>query len=113
MNISNEEFENTGFYYTMSLISGKYKMIIIYLLANRAMRYNELKRTIKNISFQSLTRTLKELEDDGLLQRKDYNENPPKVEYSLTEKADTLIPILNQLCNWGENNKENVTHIFK
>lgn len=112
MNITNKEFQNTGFYYTMSLISGKYKMLIIYLLSNKAMRYNELKRTIKDISFQSLTRSLRELEIDGLIKRKDYKENPPKVEYSLTEKAFTLVPILNELCNWGEINKKNVTHIF-
>ena len=103
---SNVEIEDTGFVYTLSLIGGKYKMIIIYKLYENSpfMRYNELKRSIGNISFKTLTSTLKELEEDNIIIRKEYPQIPPRVEYSLSKKGRTLIPILNMMCDWGEKN---------
>ena len=68
------------------------------------MRYNELKRSIGNISFKTLTSTLKELEEDNIIIRKEYPQIPPRVEYSLSKKGETLIPILNMMCDWGEKN---------
>lgn len=98
--------EDTGFGYTMSLISGKYKMIILYWLAeNGVIRYNELKRYIGTISHKTLSLSLKELEADGLICRKEYPQIPPKVEYSLSERGKTLIPILDAMCVWGEHNR--------
>lgn len=106
--LKNANFEQTGFSYTLSLISGKYKMIILYCLMEfHTVRYNELKRYIQTISHKSLSNSLKELEKDGLIHRKVYDQIPPKVEYSLTKKGNSLMEILDQLCIWGEKNKQN------
>nr|WP_073155549.1 helix-turn-helix domain-containing protein [Seinonella peptonophila] len=101
--------KNTGFGYTLSLIDGKYKMIIIYWLAeNNVMRHNELKRSIGTISFKTLSVMLKELVADGLIIRKEYPQIPPKVEYSLSERGRSLIPLLNMMCDWGEKNHPSI-----
>ena len=101
--IATANFEDTGFSYTLSLISGKYKMVILYCLMEfKVVRYNELKRYIKSISHKTLSSSLKELEKDGLIIRKEYPQIPPKVEYSLSEKGQSLMVILDQLCVWGE-----------
>jgi DNA-binding HxlR family transcriptional regulator len=98
--------KNTGFGYTLSLISGKYKIIIIYWLSeNKVMRHNELKRSIGSISFKTLSIMLKELEADELIIRKEFPQIPPKVEYSLSERGRSLVPLLNLMCEWGEQNK--------
>jgi len=103
---SGVNLKDTGFGYTLSLIDGKYKMIIIYWLAeNKIMRHNELKRSIASISFKTLSMMLKELEADGLIIRKEYPQIPPKVEYSLSERGLSLIPMLNLMCEWGEQNR--------
>lgn len=95
--------QNTGFAYTMSLISGKYKMPILYCLSKyEVVRYNALKRYLGQVTFKTLTEALKALEKDGLILRKEYPQVPPKVEYSLTEKGRSLIPMLTALCKWGE-----------
>ncbi|MFI8124117.1 winged helix-turn-helix transcriptional regulator [Acinetobacter sp. ABJ-A23_2] len=103
---SNTSLEDTGFGYTLSLINGKYKMIIMYWLYEKnVMRFNEMQRCIGNISFRTLSNTLKELERDGLITRKKYPQIPPKVEYRLSEKGQSLIPLLDMMCQWGEQNK--------
>ncbi|RDU73577.1 transcriptional regulator [Helicobacter anseris] len=100
------DFKNCGFNYTLSLISGKYKMNILYCLyKEEIIRYNKLHKILSPISFKTLTNTLKELETDKLILRKEYSQIPPKVEYSLSPRGKTLIPILNALCHWGEENK--------
>ena len=105
--IGNANFEDTGFSYTLSLISGKYKMVILYCLMEfQVVRYNELKRYIKSISHKTLSNALKELEKDQLIIRKEYPQIPPKVEYSLSDKGQSLMQILDQLCIWGENHKK-------
>ena len=105
--IKDAKLEETGFNYTMSLIQGKYKMFILYaLMGFKVVRFNELKKYIKTISYKTLSLTLKELEADGLVNRKEYPQIPPKVEYSLTEKGKSLIPILDQLCTWGEAHRQ-------
>ncbi|MBD2870201.1 winged helix-turn-helix transcriptional regulator [Paenibacillus arenilitoris] len=96
---------DTGFGYTLSLIGGKYKMIILYLLAEKVMRHNELKRRIDTISFKTLSVMLKELESDGLILREEFPQVPPKVEYSLTDRGLSLIPVLHMMCEWGETNR--------
>jgi DNA-binding HxlR family transcriptional regulator len=102
--IYNGNLEETGFSYTMSLIGGKYKMIVLYglYLNDGPIRYNELKRAIGNISFKTLTNTLKELENDQLICRKEYPQVPPKVEYSLSAQGLSIIPVLDSICEWGE-----------
>lgn len=98
----------TPFGYTLSLIGGKWKMIIMYsLLEHKVMRYSELKKSIGTITHKMLSSQLKELEADGIIIRKEYQQIPPKVEYSLSEKGISLIPILNEMCNWGMKNKPN------
>ena len=98
----NMNFEETGFAYSMSLISGKYKLSILYSLAFYGpFRYNELKRFLDPISFKTLTSNLKDLENNKLIIRKEYHEIPPKVEYYLSDKGKSLMPILDQLCDWG------------
>ncbi len=101
--ITDCKLEETGFNYTMSLIQGKYKMFILYALACfDVVRFNEMQKYIGTITFNTLSSTLKQLEADGLIHRKEYPQIPPKVEYSLTEAGKSLIPILSQMCDWGE-----------
>lgn len=101
-----KHIQDTPFGYTMSVISGKWKMVIIYLLAeNQLVRFNDLKRQIGAITYKTLSSQLKELEADGLVKREEYPQIPPKVEYSLTDKAKTLLPILEGLCEWGVKNQ--------
>lgn len=98
--------EDTTFGYTLGLISGKYKMLILYWMWEyEEIRYNQLKRCIQTISDRTLSRTLKEMEADGLVIRNEYPQVPPKVEYSLSERGKSLIPILDYMCIWGQMNK--------
>lgn len=104
--IENANFEDTGFAYTLSLISGKHKMVILYCLMEfRTVRFNELKRYLKTISDKTLSTNLKELEHDRLIIRTEYPQIPPKVEYSLSERGESLMNVLDQLCIWGEKNR--------
>ncbi|WP_392565049.1 helix-turn-helix domain-containing protein [Orbus wheelerorum] len=99
--------EDFPFGYTLSLINGKYKMIIMYCLYQNkpVIRFNELKRSISNISFKTLSNTLKELESDELIVRTQYSQIPPKVEYSLSERGLSLMPIFDLMCEWGIKNR--------
>ncbi len=102
-----KNIKNTPFGYTLSIIGGKWKMVIIYILAeNQPVRFNDLKRQIGAITYKILSSQLKELEADGMVNRKEYPQIPPKVEYSLTDKAATLLPILEELCEWGVKNQK-------
>lgn len=104
--ISNECLSETGFSYTLSLINGKYKMTILYTLMEfKIVRFNEMKKYIGDISYKTLSHTLKELESDGLVHREEYPQIPPKVEYSLTGRGKSLIPILDNMCEWGDMNR--------
>lgn len=105
--IANANFEDTGFSYTLSLISGKHKMVILYCLMEfESVRFNELRRYLKTISDKTLSMNLKELEADDLIQRKEYPQIPPRVEYSLTNRGKSLMSVLDQLCIWGEQNRK-------
>lgn len=107
--ISDLDLKDTGFGYTLSLIQGKYKMVIMYILSEcQIVRYNELKRCIKTISHKTLSLNLKELEADELIIRKEYPQIPPKVEYSLSERGQSLIPIFDAMCYWGFEHSEAV-----
>ena len=88
---------------TLGIIGGKYKAIIIWFLyQNKVLRYNELQKTIKSITPKMLISQLRELEEDRIIERKVYPVVPPKVEYSLTIKGESLIPILLEMRKWGE-----------
>lgn len=82
-------------------------MIVMYWLNENkpVMRYNELKRRIGTISFKTLSNTLKELEQDGIINRVEYPQIPPKVEYSLSKRGESLMPILDLMCDWGGKNR--------
>lgn len=86
----------------MEMLGGKWKMAILCSInANGAVRYNDLKRSIKGISNTMLAKSLKELEEDGLVVRTEYMEVPIRVEYAPTEKVKSLTPILAQLAKWA------------
>lgn len=83
-------------------IGGKWKLPVLWHLAEKdTMRYNELKRSVRGVTNMMLTKCLRELEDFGLVHRRQYNEIPPKVEYSLTESGKKLLPALEALYAWG------------
>ena len=104
--IEEANFDSTGYSYTLSLIAGKYKPIILYcLMEYEPVRFNEMQRYIKKIADKTLSQNLKELEADDLIARKVYPQIPPKVEYSLTERGQSLVRVLDQLCDWGNENR--------
>ncbi|MCI6376717.1 MAG: helix-turn-helix transcriptional regulator [Clostridiales bacterium] len=104
--IEEADFSKTGYSYTLSLISGKYKSIILYcLMEYEPVRFNQMQRYLGSIADKTLSMTLKELERDGLISRKMYPEIPPKVEYTLTERGHSLVQALDQLCIWGNQNR--------
>lgn len=91
---------------TLSLISGKHKMVILYCLMEfQVVRFNELKRYLKTISDKTLSTSLKELEADRLIVRTECPQIPPKVEYSLSQRGKSLMAVLDQLCVRGMENR--------
>ena len=104
--ISEANFSDTGYSYTLSLIAGKYKPIVLYcLMEYEPVRFNEMRRYVGGVADKTLSQTLKELERDGLIHREMYPEIPPKVEYTLTNRGHSLVQVLDQLCVWGEENR--------
>ena len=105
-NIENADFYDTGYCYTLSLINGKYKPIILYcLMEYEPVRFNEMQRYLKKVADKTLSQNLKELESDGLIIRKVYPQIPPKVEYSLSSRGRSLVKVLDKLCDWGNENR--------
>ncbi len=98
--------------HVLSRISGKWSLLVLYTMRNRneAMRFNALRRAIPDISQKMLANTLRNLEEDGLVGRKVYAEVPPRVEYSLTARALSLIPYIDALILWA---KDNMAAILK
>ena len=100
------DIKSTPFGYTISIIGGKWKMIIMFWLVEyEVLRYGELKRCIGQKSDKILNNQLKELEKDGIIIRKEYPQIPPRVEYRLSKRGLSLMPILEEMCKWGEVNK--------
>jgi DNA-binding HxlR family transcriptional regulator len=87
---------------TLSKIGGKYKSIILYHLTHGTLRFSELQRLVPQATPKMMTQQLRDLEHDGLIHRKVYPVVPPRTEYSLTAFGKTLIPILNEMCEWGK-----------
>lgn len=85
----------------VALIGGKWKLLIIRNLRVRSWRFNELRRDLEGISQKALTDSLRQMEDDGLVFRHDYSENPPRVEYGLTELGRQMIPVMDSLADFG------------
>lgn len=91
----------------LDIVGGKWKPLIVYHLNNTdVIRFGGFKRLIPDVNERVLSRTLRELEDSKIIHRKDYHENPPRVEYSLTEIGKKLSPIIADLGNWGKTYNE-------
>ncbi|SMC46855.1 winged helix-turn-helix transcriptional regulator [Sporomusa malonica] len=89
--------------FALKVIEGKWKLPILWVLCqNGTLRYNELKKSILGITNMMLTSSLKELEESGIVNRVQYNEIPPRVEYSLTEIGNRLLPVLDEFAKWGQ-----------
>lgn len=91
--------------YAVDMLGGRWKLLILYKLEARTLRFSELKKRIPNITDRMLTLHLQELEKNGLVLRNAYAEVPPRVEYQLTESAKQLIPVWKQLEEWGEQHR--------
>ena len=104
--IEDADFSETGYSYTLSLIAGKYKPVILYcLMEYEPVRFNEMPRYLKKVADKTLSQNLKELEADDLIVRHVYPQIPPKVEYTLSERGRSLVKVLDQLCDWGNENR--------
>lgn len=105
--------------YGLSLFGGKWKSRIICILAEKkVLRYGEIRKEMYNITDAVLAATLKELMTNGIVQRQSYDEIPPHVEYSLTEKGNSVVPILHTICQWSgifykENNDKEMAQCLK
>jgi len=88
--------------FAMSKIGGKWKPIILFLISKGANRFGILQRGIDGISKQMLTKQLREMEADGILERKIYAEIPPRVEYFITDLGNSLMPVIASMREWGE-----------
>lgn len=86
---------------TLQLIGGKYKALLLWHLSGKTLRFSELRRLVPEATPKMLTQQLRELEADGLITRKVYPVVPPKVEYSLTQRGESLFPILQAMYVWG------------
>lgn len=88
---------------TMGVIGGKWKTVILYHLMHKTLRYNELRKQMPTVTERTLSLQLKTLEKDNIIKRKVYTSKPPlKVEYSLTEFGQTLIPLIQAIADWGD-----------
>jgi len=93
----------------LSRVGDKWSMLVLFTLeSNNNQRFKELQRNIPDISQKMLTTTLKMLEADGLILRVAFSEIPPRVEYSLTEKGESLLPLINNLISWASDNMEDI-----
>lgn len=86
---------------TVRLIGGKYKAVILWHLRDQTLRFNELHKLVPKATPKMLTQQLRELESDGLVNRVVYPVVPPKTEYSLTTFGQSILPVLDAMCNWG------------
>ncbi|MBT9312597.1 winged helix-turn-helix transcriptional regulator [Leptothoe kymatousa] len=87
--------------YCLSVIGGKWKPVILFLISQDINRFGQLQRQIDGISKQMLTKHLRELEEDGVLHRKVFDEVPPRVEYTLSERGKSLWPVIKAMRDWG------------
>lgn len=111
--MSMKEFEqiksltDTPFGYTLSMIGGKWRLVILYWLVEYdSIRFNELHRKISTITYKTLSSELKAMANDGLIIRKEYPQIPPKVEYGLSAKGRSLYPIMESMCQWGRTHSD-------
>ncbi|MDQ0878796.1 DNA-binding HxlR family transcriptional regulator [Paenibacillus sp. V4I3] len=91
---------------TLRVIGGKWKLSLLWQISEESKRFNELRRALPGISQKMLTQQLRELEEDGLLQRKVIPDKPPKVEYSLTKYGKTLDSLFDVMYDWGGHHRK-------
>lgn len=103
----NEQAITTGCPITSTVlaIGGRWKLVILWQLKDRALRYNEIRKAIPNVSEKMLIQQLKELMTSGWVDKKDYNQIPPRTEYRLTKLGKSFMPILENIYDWGIENK--------
>lgn len=101
--------------YALDVFGGKWKPRILCILGHHnSMRYGALKEEMDNISDAALADSLKELQEKGIVSRRQYNEMPIRVEYSLSEKGKTLLPVLNVISDWAvENSTDDINYVGK
>ena len=97
---------------TLHLIGGKYKALLLWHLSGRVLRFSRLRQLVPEATPKMLTQQLRELEQDGLINRKVYPVVPPKVEYSLTPLGESLFPILEAMYNWGSKLMRSQGHLL-
>jgi len=91
---------------SLSVVGGRWPGLILWAIREKPKRFNEIKRELVTINDKMLSQTLKKLVEQGVVYRESYNEMPPKVEYSLTETGNKLLPILRLMEKWGKDNTE-------
>ena len=107
--IRNALYPNCPIRNVLSRVGDKWSMLILFTLENHpTIRFKKLQRNIPDISQKMLTATLKALEADGLISREVFPEVPPRVEYALTEKGKSLLPLIDNLLTWASNNMEDI-----
>nr|WP_102355894.1 helix-turn-helix domain-containing protein [Pseudomonas sp. AD21] len=94
--------------FTVDVIGGKWKSLILFHLMSGTKRFNELRRLMPEVTQRMLTLQLRELETDRVIHREIYREVPPKVEYSLTELGSTLVPLISAMREWGAAHEETI-----
>ena len=99
--LTNKNVQNCPVTATLGVIGGKWKLLILYLICSDVNRFGKMGMVLKDISKQMLTTQLRELEGDGIIERKIYPEIPPRVEYFLTEKGKALLPMIELMKDWG------------
>lgn len=87
--------------FTLGVIGGRWKVLILWHLFQETKRFSELRRCLATVTQKMLTQQLRELEKDGIVRRQVYPQVPPKVEYSLTPRGQTLRPVVDAMCKWG------------
>lgn len=102
MNRKNIYNDNCPVLYALNIISGKWRLLILWRLRDGGLRYNQLKRELDGITNIMLTRSLQDLEEYGLINRVQHSEIPPHVEYFLTENAKKLLPVMLLIKEWGK-----------
>ncbi len=100
--MTNQTCTSTPVGVTLRVIGGKWKLLILWHVKNKPVRFGELMRSMSGITQKMLTQQLRELEKDGLVKRKVYAEIPPHVDYVITNYGKTLQPVLESMCAWGE-----------
>jgi DNA-binding HxlR family transcriptional regulator len=97
---------------TIEMVGGKWKGVILFYLLGGTLRFSELRKKIPAVTQRMLTLQLRELESDGLVERKVYPVVPPRVEYTLSPFGRSLEPVMRAMADWGKTNKDRVEHLI-